>query len=358
MKSTISDNRQLFNVKAIAAAGLTPNNIPEGTFGVVDEDTNLTVLPVTYAALPKNFRFISKLDGKVYYSFDTIGKTKIYNEKAKVYQAEVVNSWKATLASCDCTKGITLNIGIDEQSLIMRDGLTWKHKDFIVAVSPEELACYDCAGKGAYENNVMTKLLFEKVLAINSPFYTAQVQTEEGVVLADSAAIQAFIDTNYVVNTGEDSLNNGEKLVLFIKGKPQPAKAFRDLEINYVYPRGVRLSPFATINGVKTIAFEEVVPLTFELGAGPDMRAEESDAMSLYTGLNHYKTLSDGIASADLIYQFENSKNYDTFTFEFDSKKSGLGDVPEGKDKAFNVILGSETGNGVHAQLVAMLTVV
>ena len=43
MKSTLADNKQLFNVKAIAAAGLAPTAIPDGQFGVLDEATGLTV---------------------------------------------------------------------------------------------------------------------------------------------------------------------------------------------------------------------------------------------------------------------------------------------------------------------------
>ena len=78
--------------------------------------------------------------------------------------------------------------------------------------------------------------------------------------------------------------------------------------------------------------------------------------MSLYTNLNFYPRLSDGIQNPDLVYQFENNKNYKTITFEFDSKKSGLEDVPEGRYKKFGVLFGTEN-NTIFNQLSAMFVV-
>lgn len=356
MKHTLSYNRQLFNVKAIAAAGLAPEAIPEGQFAIVDETTNLTVAPADFAALPNNFRFISKLGGKVYYSFDCIDKSKILVPQGKEYQAQDVNIWSGIIENCDCTKSVQLKINIDEDSLIRRDGLTWTHKDFVVEVAPKELECLcDCDGKGVYENHVMTKLLFDKVQALNSPFYEAEVQDESGNVLADSAAIQAFIDANQAVNTDDDDTNDSEKLVLFIKGKVQPAPNYKDLEVNYIYPRGVKLTVSACVNEYDNIPFTETQPLTFEIGAGYDMRAEEFECMNNYTNLNYYPQLSDGIASAELVYQFENGVNYDTVTFEFDSKKmerAGDGDM-----KRFIVCLASENGSGIYATLASIFGV-
>lgn len=354
MKHTLSYNRQLFNVKAIAAAGLLPEAIPEGEFAIVDEATNLTVLPADFAALPDNFRFISKLGGKVYYSFDCIDKTKILAQKAKEYQTETVNIWSGIIENCDCTKSVKLKVNIDEDSLIRRDGLTWTHSDFVVEVAPKELACLcDCSGKGVYENHVMTKLLYDKVQALNSPFYEAEVQDESGNVFADSAAIQTFIDAGKDDNTDDDDTNDTEKLVLFIKGKAQPAPNYRDLDVNYIYPRGAKLTVSATVNEYDNIAFTETQQLGFEIGAGYDLRAEEFECMNNYTDLNYYPQLSDGIASSELVYQIENNTNYDTVTFEFDSKKmerAGDGDM-----KRFIVCLASENGSGVHADLVSIL---
>jgi hypothetical protein len=344
MKSTLSDNKQLFNVKAIAAAGLAPDAIPEGQFAIVDESTNLTVAPVDFDSLPEKFRFVSKLNGKVYYSFDTIDKSccKIDNSIAKEYQAEQVNMWETTIEHCDCINGFQLVVNIDEQSLIQRDGLTWTHRDFVVDVAPEELLCHcDCSGKHpTYENNVITKVLAEKVNALNSPFYEAEVRNaDDDTVVAD---VDAFIAANEAVNTDDDETNDGPKLKLVIKGKVQPAGSYKDLEANYVYPRGVRLNPVIQLNGDKSIQFTQIQALQYEIGAGYDLRAEEFECMSLYTNLNFYPQLSDGLASGDLVYQFENNTNYNTVSFEFDSKKSGLEDVYEGRYKKFAVLLATE----------------
>src|SRR5690606_31397173 len=100
MNSTLADVKQLFNVKAIATAGLTPEAIPANTFGVIDDSTGLTVVPANFAALPAKFRFVSKLNGKVYYSFDVIEKDKIKYKNAKAYTAPAVNIWETTIESC------------------------------------------------------------------------------------------------------------------------------------------------------------------------------------------------------------------------------------------------------------------
>ena len=386
MKSTISDNGQIFNVKAIAANGLAPSAIPEGQFGIVDTDTGLTFGAPFTGGLPDNFMFVSKLNGRVYYSFDTIARSSIKNVNSLAYTPEQVNIWTGIVESCDCQRGVQLGIYIDEDSLIRRDGLTWAHKDFIVEVAPQELACLcDCTGKSVYDNNIMTKLLFEKINALESPYYEAFVRPDlTGVVTyanntARDAALPspstgdvAISNTTYQiyngtfwedisdvtidggafagistvdhilnivrdVNTDNDETNDGPKFVLAIYGKPQPAPNYRDLEVNYVYPRGVRITPTLLINGDKSITFTEVQDLRYEQGAGYDMRHEEFCLMSLHTKLNFYPQLSDGIASPDLVYQFENGQNYSGVTFEFDSDKverSGTGDT-----KRFTVTL-------------------
>lgn len=340
MKSTISDNRQLFNVKSIAYSTLA-DDLAEGEFGIFAEGSDTSIAAVD--PLPDNFMFISKVGGKFYHTFDTIDKAKIFDALAKDYQAQQVNEWKTVLENCDCIKFLEVNLNIDEQSLIQRDGLTWTHRDNFVSIAPKELECLcDCTGKGVYDNHIMTKVVYEQIKAVNSPFYDVEVGVVGGAVLADLAAIEAFIAANEAVNTDDDDLNDSAKLELIIKGKPQVAPNYKDLEVNYVYPRGVRLKPAISINGGKAVEFTEVTPLQFEIGAGYDLRAEEFENMSLYTNLNFYPQLSDGIASGELVYQFENNKNYNTITFEFGSKKSGLEDVYEGRDKRFVVCLGVE----------------
>lgn len=355
MKSTLADIKQLFNVKAIAF-NTNINALAEGQFGVFPEGSDISVpAGTTYATLPTQFRLVSKLNGKLYYSFDTIEKTKMFNQIAKDYVAEQTNIWEVLIENCNCINGVTLKLNVTEQSLIQRDGLTWTHNDFVVAVAPQELLCScSCDGtKKVYENNIITKVLYDKIIAINSPFYTAEVTEEDGTPVPDVAA---FVLANEAVNTDDDETNDGPKLKLVIKGKLSPAVTYKDLDVNYVYPRGVKLNPALTVNSESTIAFTETQSLGFEVGAGYDLRAEEFESMSLYTNLNFYPRLSDGIQNPDLVYQFENNKKYKTITFEFDSKKSGLEDVPEGRYKKFGVLFGTEN-NTIFNQLSAMFVV-
>ena len=341
MNSTLADIKQLFNVTNIAY-NTNINALAEGQFGVFPEGVDISVpAGTTFATLPAKFRIISKLNGKIYYSFDTIEKAKIFNQASKVYQTEQINIWKGIIDHCNCIDGVALKINIDEQSLIQRDGLTWTHSDFVVEVSHQELLCYcACDGtKPVYENNILTKLLYDKVNALNSPFYEAKVELEDGTPVPDVAA---FVTANQAVNTDANTANDGLKLVLVIQGKLSTPRTYKDLDVNYVYPRGVRLNPSLRINNKKSIVFTQTQALRYEVGAGYDLRAEEFECMSLYTNLNFYPRLSDGIQNPNLVYQFENNTNYNTITLEFGSKKSGLEDVPEGDYKKFGILFGVE----------------
>lgn len=394
MKSTLADNKQLFNVKAIAVAGLTPTAIPEGQLGVIDEATGLTVVPANLTALPDKFVFVSKLNGKVYYSFDTIEKAKIKNKIAKPYVAPQINIWKTTIESCNCINGVQLTLNIDEASLIQRDGLTWTHRDLFVEVAPQELKCFcDCSGKNpTYENNVLTMLLVKKVNDVQSAFYeaeagisttgvatgtavppaTGQVKgdlyirtgaTAPGLYVYDGTAwvlvgtvtgtltnVEVFVESTKDKNTDGDDINDGPMLELVIKGKVQPAPTYHDLEVNYVYPRGVKLNPALTIDGKKSTTFTQIQALVYELGAGYDMRAEEWENFNNYTNLNHYTRLSDGIQNPEMKYQFENNTNYNTITFEFYTDKV---EINNGDKRLFGVLLGTSV-TGVFNSLKAM----
>lgn len=354
MKHTIAENKQLFNVKEIADA-VTLDNLADGQFGVypVDSDTSIAAA-TTFAALPDEFRFVAKLNGEVYYSFDTIKKSEIRHFQSKAYQGEVVNIWEGIIEHCDCIKTALVKIGIEEESLIRRDGLSWTDTDNIVEGAPKELSCAcDCTGKPVYDNNIMTKAIWAKINSINSPFYLAKVKTESGTVLADEAAIDAFIAANEAVNTDDDDTNDGEKLVLIIEGKPAGTRNYKDLDVNYIFPRGVKLYPSISLNGdTSCIEFTETQELQYELGAGADLRAEEFECLSLYTRLNHYPQLHDGIATEDLIYQFENGKEYNTVDFEFYTEKVNRND---GDKRSFGVMLATEDA-GVFAALQAMFS--
>jgi len=130
--------------------------------------------------------------------------------------------------------------------------------------------------------------------------------------------------------------------VLYIFGRVRPTGSYNDLEVNYTYPRGTKLKPHITLNGSVPVPFAKVMDLEYEIGSGYDLRAEEFEAMSLWTGLNHYPQLGDGIASPGLVYQFENGKQYHTVGFEACAEKSGLEGVFEGDNRKWHILLGTE----------------
>lgn len=380
MKSTNADIKQLFNAKALASAGLTPANIPNNTFGIVDVSTGLTV-----TTLPAKFNIISKVNGKTYHSFSEIESAKIIRKMSKDYQAPVAQSWSATIDCCSCIDQAVLTIGIDETSLQMRDGLTWTHKDFAVVVQPEELKCL-CSCDGTFkvhENNVFTSLLNKKILAMNSPFYTSSVSisiadadtganlpaeataeegelfvktgTSEGTYFFDGVAWDLIADPTGLITDVDDFLATfeerntdpattvfGPMLNLNITGIVQPTPNYNDLEVNYIYPRGVRLQPALQIGKKGCVTkFTEVTPIQFELGAGYDLRAEEFENMSYYTDLNFYPTLSDGIQNSAMKYQFDNQTNYNVITFEYLTDKV---EVNEGDKRLFGVTIATSNG--------------
>lgn len=398
MKSTLANNKQLFNVKDIAYA-TTIDNLAEGQFGIFPEGsvTSIAATVNTFAELPESFTILSKVGGKIYNSFDTIKKSKIRNILFKEYQPEQVNVWETIINYCDCVNGFYLKVGIDEQSLIQTNGLTWTDTDFIVGVTAEEIDCQCQDGVlSAYDNNIVTKMAVEKVNALNSPFYEAEIKydvtgmtvyanqaaltsangsptkgdlgvvTGEGLKQYDGSAwevvgtvsgvitdVDSFIENSETINKDTNTTNN-LLLTLVIKGKIIPSGNYNDLEVNYVYPRGVRLNPSVSVNeGAKSFPFTQTQALQFEIGAGYDMKAEEWECLSLYGTLNHYPRLSDGIQAPGLVYQFENGVNYDTLAFEFFTDKV---EANNGDSRSFFVLLGAETGSDESTDLEALFT--
>lgn len=399
MKNTIADNRQMFNVKDIAYA-TTMENLAEGQLGFYAEgsDTSIAASVDTFAELPEKFNIISKLGEKTYYSFDTIEKAKIKNILQKDYQAETVNVWSTMVTYCDCIEGFQVNLGITEDSLIRRDGLTWTHRDFIVGVSAEEIDCQCADGvlKGR-DNNVITKMAVEKINAVNSPYYEAAMsydvtdvdsyadasartsgngspdagdlailEDDDVLTIYDGSAWQVvgtdagevtdmdtFVTSLSTVNgDGDDATDVYVSLV--VRGKAQPSDGYNDLEVNYVYPRGVKLSPSISVNdGAKNYSFTEDTALAYEIGAGADMRAEEWENMNNYTDLNYYPQLSDGIQSKKLKYQFENGVNYDTVTFEFYTDKV---ETNNGDKRSFAIILAAVADSAESDEITALFT--
>lgn len=393
MKSTLAENKQLFNVKSITAAGKAPEAIAEGEVGFINPDTNLTVVPTTLAAMPERIFIVSKLKGKTYYSFDAIEKNKIKNLVATDYKAPVVNIWKGMVDSCNCMDNVQLIVNIDDSSLRQRDGLTWTHRDFIHVVSTQEMKCYcDCSGKNpVYENNVFTMLLVKKVQEANSEFYTASAMASitgiatsgtfpvspvagdlylktgstpglnlyngtawvvVGDALGNLTNVEAFVEGQKAKNTDADEVVSGPKMSIVITGKPIANAVYNDLEINYTEVRGAKLTPAVSIDGKNTGAWTEVQKVGYEIGAGYDLRAEEWENMNYYTNMNHRATLSDGMQSKHLAYQFENSTNYNTVTLEFYTDKVEKND---GDKRLFGILFGA-SGTTEYNKLKAMFS--
>lgn len=391
MKSTLADNKQLFNVKAIATAGLTAGEIPNDTLGVIDVSTGLTVVPASWGDMPDEFAIISKVGGKVYYSFDNIEKDRIKNKVAVPYSAAQPNIWKTTIKSCLCMDDVLLNVNINDGELVQQDGLTWTHRDSVYEVSSEEMKCHcSCNGEHkVFENNIMTMLLHQKMQADQSQFYKSYVGVsidgvatggtlpgtgdegelfiktgaDEGlyrhngtafVLIGDSDGIitdvEAFVEANKEVNTDDDDTNDGPMLELYLETIIPPTPNYADLEVNYVYRRGTTIMPSILIDSKIAVAFEEVQQAEFEIGAGYDVRAEEWENMNYYTDLNHYVQLSCGTQAPGVVYQFENGKNYQSVNFEFDTKKTLRND---GDTRLFGVLLATDDA-GVYTSLKDM----
>lgn len=403
MKHTIAQNKQLFNVKAIADS-VTIDALADGQFGVFGADaTTSEAANATYAQLPDEIRIIARLNGELYYSFDSFKKANIFNANAKAYTAGAVNIWEGTVSStaCACISTATLNINLDEETLMRERGLSWVNRDNVVVSAPKELTdLCDCAGNPTYDNHLITNELYKNINNSESPFYLAKVKYDvSGLttyadaaardaaiaapaggeivlvtdvaemqvydlastswvavaplsgILTDATAVEAFITATTALNTDSTAGTDTGKLILVIEGKPATAKNFKDLDVNYIYPRGVKFQPSIVLNGNgPSIEFTETQEIGYEIGAGADLRAEEFDSLSLYTGLNHYPQLSDGIASEDLIYQFENGVNYNTLDFEFVTDKVNRND---GDKRSFGVMLGT-SDTGIYNALVTM----
>lgn len=384
MKSYLADNKQLFNVKAIATAGKGIEELVEGEFGIIDDATGKTVVPANWSAVPETFSFVNILGGKPYYSFSGIEKAYVKNVAKVDYQAQQVNCWSTTFEHCKCIKGVKLVVNYSEAQLMQRDGFTWQHRDIDYVVSPDELRnCYcSCDGKyPVYENNVLTMLLLNKVNNSPDRLYKAFVtiahdstgaslpgsdqtkgdihlktgSTNPGLYVYDGTAweligdedsivtdVEAFVELMKPENTGDDPDDFGPLLTFSICGLEQPARLYRDIETQYIYPRGVRLTPALMIDGVIATTWTENQPLKYELGNGYDVRAEEWENMNYYSTINHRVQHHDGIQSDHLVYQFENGKLYNTINFEWTTEKTNTND---GDRRLFGAMLGIETTN-------------
>lgn len=355
MKDTLSNNTMLFNVKAIAAAGLKLSEVPDNTFAIVDNSTNLTVAPATYAALPAKFKFFVKNNGKVYYSITDITKNTIKNTMYSEPAAQVAEIWTAVMKDCECFEGFQLIINLEEDSLLREHGLSWTDREIIADVTKDDLGCFcDCNGHyPVYENHVATMLAAKRINEKNSPFFKAVVQDENGLEVAD---VEAYVEANKAVNTDSDDTNDTGYLTLVLMGKEIEATDFYEYSTDYIYPRGVRMYPAITVGDKgRGIAFTQTQELVYDRGMGCDVRAVEWDNMNNYTDLNYFARLSDGTPNSKIKYQFDNGVDYYLVTFEYSDKKSGLELVHEGDYHDIAVILGTET-EAIATQLNTVFT--
>lgn len=394
MKSNIADNRQLFNAKAMATAGLTVDAIPDNTLGVIDVSTGLTVIPANFTAFPDKTRIVGKVGGQTYFSLAEIEKASIERKNKLPYVAPQTEVWTGTIENCKCTDSVKLSIHINDETLKNRDGLTWAHLDNYVEVKAAEMRCYcDCTGTApVYENNVLTALLVASVNNANSPFYganakvpiagvatgaTLPVSPAAGdqfiktgatpgfyvyngtvwVLVGDSTGVltdpMAFAQLYKAVNTDDNDTNDGVLLSITIFAKAKTTPNYNDMEANYIYPRGTTLRPGLTIDGVVGIQFTKTTPVIFEKGAGYDMRAEEFDEMGHYTQVLHRNLLSGTYLDPKVKFQFENGVNYSSIAFDFSTKKVNSND---GDRRLFGVTIGTSVGS-VYNQLVAMFSI-
>jgi len=396
METNLAINKQMFNVGSIAYSTAI-DALTDGQFGIFAEGSTTSVASgVNFSTLPAKFYLAGKQGGKLYKSFDVIEKAKMRNQVSKTYVSPVANMWQTVIEHCNCIKGFKLNIHVEDMCRIQDEGMNWGQRDFVVDVQPKELLCLcSCDGKfPTYENNVITKLLVEKVIAMKSPYYTANASVsvagldsytttqqnaledvEEGTMIINTTTsmlmvyngtswvavgtsaglitdLGVFVATYKTLNTDDDADNDGPMLQFNLVGAIFPTPHYKDLEENYCYPRGIQIKPSLTINEGVGIPFTQTQAVVFEQGAGYDMRAEEWSVMNYYTNLNFYPTLSDGVASPNLVYQFANGVNYNVVNFEFFSPNTMSND---GRSRLFGVTLGSLTTSGaVHTALVSI----
>lgn len=393
MKSNIADNRQLFNAKAMATAGLTVDAIPDNTLGVIDVATGLTVIPANFAAYPEKSRIVGKVNGSTYFSFAEIEKASIERKNKLPYVAPQTEVWTGTIENCKCTDSVKLSIHVNDETLKNRDGLTWAHLDNYVEVKAAEMRCYcDCTGTApVYENNVLTSLLVASVNKANSPFYDASAKVSvTGVTSGATLPVATIKGDQYIktgvnaglyvyttawvlvgaadgtltdpmaytaaykdINTDNNPANNGKLMSITIFAKAKTTPNYNDMEANYTYPRGTTLRPGLTIDGVVGIQFTKTTSTIFEKGAGYDMRAEEFDNMGYYTQVLHRNLLSGTFLDPKVKFQFENGVNYSSIAFDFSTKKVNSND---GDRRLFGVTIGTSV-TAVYNQLVAMFSI-
>lgn len=328
MKSTISDIRYIFNVKALAK-GKAIDALQPGELGIFSPDAATSTSATTFAGMPKEFNFVLNTGKGMIISPWIANKNRIVNPIEKAPTTAQPEIWETTITNCECTKGFSLKVHIDETTLMNQEGFNWGHQDTHIGMTSEEMDCYCQDGEfiSTEDNNRVTVALAKKIIAANSPYYTAKVMEDvEGV------------DTEV---TDLDSLDGSANVKLQIVGKNIPTEAYGTIETNYVHLRGVKLTPVITLNDGRGIEFTKIQELEYAVGEGYDLKAEEWDNMNTYTTLNYQTRLSDGLPSNNIYYQFEDGKSYHTFTMEYDRDKQDR--AGEGDKNRILLVFASET---------------
>lgn len=324
MKHKIAQNRSLIVVDAIKKGSVET---------ALNASTNGTVFikPSTgqgddVAITDEGYRVLSKFDGKIYQSFGTIRKKDILYVNAKEYKAPVAEVWEAT-PTCQCSnpnKTLKLEINISSPYYENTNGaFNMGNNKFYTAVDKGKCNYDgDCETVGVYKNHLLVRAIYAEYLAQGGSEYYTMTIKEGANALADLAAVDAFIATNKAVNTDANKTNNSKPLTIVLTAKIVSPTLYRDLDVNYVYPRGIKLNPVFILDEEQVLKFTQTTKLVQEIGSGYDLKDEERSVMSLHTDLKNYPTLIDGTPSPELVYQVDASKKYHTVTVEYKSPTS------------------------------------
>lgn len=367
MKSTLANIRQLFNVENIVDNTKGPGGLLPGEMGFLEPGKTAFTGAATIAGMPDEFTIMLRgKNGELYRSFDTIKKENIKNARFTTCSDAKSEIWETVISCCSCMNIMKLDVGTSESQLIQEYGLSNMDSDFEVVVAPEEMKCYcNCDGTHkVYENNVMT-MLFVTNAKKDSPYYEVKAALDSADVPAsgsapstpsqadlwnDSGSLKiydgsawvvvgtvpssgalsgygvltdpkTFVEVSEIINTDSNTSNDGPMLTLIVQSKNQTAPIYHDIELKYVYPRGVHLQPSLNSYGGCVNKFTKIQDLEYPIGDGYDLRASEWENMTFYTGLNYNPLVTENGQNPELNYQFENGKKYCVLDFEFTTDK-------------------------------------
>lgn len=346
MKSTISDIRQLFNVKKIVDADTELNKLKPGELAIVNRATGKVVKPSSYDDLPSEFGMVYNHSGKMIYSFEPVIKDWIRNVVARDYKEPKEEIWEGQINSCSSITSARLVVNYD--STLVNNNTT-SGFDFFVEVAPEEFACYcSCSDSSVYQTDVMTMLLVKKAIENNNGIFKVFAKDSENTEYTDIKSLKAYVESKKEVNTDEDKGNDTKPLKIVVKSIIQPAGTFIPEAGNYLYGRSVNLNPVVVVNDTTTCKFEKTQEGIAEIGIGADLKFEEYQNYNFYTTNNFVQYIEGKSITSDYTFMFEDEGKYKTVTFEYFTNKSKRNG--EGDKKSFVVLLGT-SDNGVWEEL-------